>query len=240
MKYWMIGAMLVLVACGTTESADESTVSKGDVAAVSGKGDTTDLDQMCEDLGREPGCDPCSVQGWYGDGNCDDFCPVRDADCGIDEFDIQVAIDAGMSAHVELIYQATKDSFGCTDLTLDGLSARRVPEQIREVVDGSCASNEDETSACEFKFDNNYGDGCDSVIRHIYLYPSDASGTIEPWAALEFSLDDELAAGAEEVVECEEILSGRDGMTPTMMCGNDLLHYTTAGTANVVLSLTTE
>lgn len=237
MKHLAMLAVLVLVGCGGETEPEAPAIGKGDVAAVSGKGDTADLDRMCEDLGREPGCDPCSIQGWYGDGSCDDFCPVRDADCGIDGFAFNVEVDAGMSASVALVYQATKDSFGCTDLTFDGLSPKRVPEQIREEVAGACVSNADETSSCEFTFDNEHGDGCLSVIRHIYLNPSDAAGTMETWASLEFSLDAELAADSVEVVECEEILSGPGSSTPMMMCGIDLLHYTAAGTANVSLAL---
>jgi len=223
---WLAMVALV-VGCGSPE-AEGPVVAKSDVEAASGKGDSADLDAMCADLEREPGCDPCSVQGWYGDGSCDEFCPVRDSDCGVDAYTINVDLAAELGASMSLIYQSTKDSFGCTDLTFDEGNFKRVPEQVRTEPDSACAENADGTSTCEFTFSNTFGDGCKSVIRHIYLEPRDSAGTMEPWASLAFLDDFELAADAVQVVECQQ----SNGL---MMCGNDLMHYDATGSANVSL-----
>jgi len=37
---------------------------------------------LCGGGGGGGGGDPCEENGWYGDGICDDFCPLPDPDCG--------------------------------------------------------------------------------------------------------------------------------------------------------------
>ena len=237
--FWILAVNLM--GCGGDGETDAGPrVDKADVAAADGKGDAAEIDKMCEELGREPGCDPCSIQGWYGDGTCDDFCPVHDTDCGIDAYALQVTLDDGLSATVELVYQATKDSFGCTDLTFDELTPKRVPEQIRKLADSDCQSNADDVPSCTFTFPNELGDGCLSVISFIHLYPRDAERTMEPWAALQFSHDGEHDVTVPEIVDCKVIVGGQDGATEVMMCGNDLLHYDGSGRGNVRLNLETD
>jgi hypothetical protein len=46
-----------------------------------GKQDATE--KLCKQAGEPENCDICEVQGWYGDGECDDFCPEADADCSM-------------------------------------------------------------------------------------------------------------------------------------------------------------
>jgi len=38
-------------------------------------------ERVCVALGAPATCDACRVAGWYEDGECDDFCRYRDADC---------------------------------------------------------------------------------------------------------------------------------------------------------------
>jgi hypothetical protein len=69
MKPIRIAAALVLAACS---SVPDSPVSKESIRALSqGKADRTSRDY-------------CAEYGWYGDGECDDFCPQRDPDCSTD------------------------------------------------------------------------------------------------------------------------------------------------------------
>ena len=37
--------------------------------------------RLCRDQGLPDDCDICAVRSWYGDGECDDFCPEPDPDC---------------------------------------------------------------------------------------------------------------------------------------------------------------
>ncbi len=228
-RFLAMALVLTLGACGSNEPA-EPTVDKSDVAAAQGKSDGAELDAMCEDLGRDPGCDPCIVQGWYGDGSCDAFCPVRDTDCGINAYALHVELSAGLAASVNLVYQSSKDSFSCTDLTWDGVTPKRVPEQVDAVADATCVTQDDGRSSCEFTFPNELGDGCESVIRHIYLSPTDDTLELEPWASLSFIVDAELDAANPQVVSCRE-------SNGQMMCGNDLLYHDAAGAAAVSLVL---
>ena len=102
---YLFAMVVATAACSEPEAeAPADIVAKDDVASAAGKGDSADLDRMCEDLGRDPGCDPCAVQGWYGDGSCDDFCPVKDTDCGIDDYAIQVTSAPGISATMNVVY----------------------------------------------------------------------------------------------------------------------------------------
>jgi hypothetical protein len=65
-------AALLLLACSSVADGP-ATVSKDSVRALTnGKAD-------------RGGHDECQEQGWYGDGECDDFCPRRDPDCASDD-----------------------------------------------------------------------------------------------------------------------------------------------------------
>ena len=74
--------VLVLAACmgGCLEpTPDDPDVTKTDVDTAVRSGTTDDL---CDDLGAPPGCDLCDELGYYGDDECDLFCPMPDEDCG--------------------------------------------------------------------------------------------------------------------------------------------------------------
>lgn len=74
MKIEMKGMMVVLAmatGCGATDGDrgdDVETVTKEEARQLSGKSDG--------------GPDLCEENGWYGDGVCDAWCPMPDADCG--------------------------------------------------------------------------------------------------------------------------------------------------------------
>jgi hypothetical protein len=72
-----LGISMSLSSCATDPSTD---VSKADAAQAKADGWTSDL---CGELGLDADCDICEELGWYGDGECDDFCDQTDtADCG--------------------------------------------------------------------------------------------------------------------------------------------------------------
>lgn len=60
----VVTALLLLAAC---DSSETQPISKDEARARGGKGDD--------------GIDLCEWLGWYGDGICDDFCPLPDPDC---------------------------------------------------------------------------------------------------------------------------------------------------------------
>jgi len=41
------------------------------------------VDDLCDTIDAEPGCDPCDELGWYDDGVCDEFCDRVDPDCDV-------------------------------------------------------------------------------------------------------------------------------------------------------------
>src|SRR6516225_1927661 len=84
MKPIRIAAALVLAACS---SVPDSPVSKESIRALSqGKADRTSRDY-------------CAEYGWYGDGECDDFCPQRDPDCATDARQPELGNDATIVLH---------------------------------------------------------------------------------------------------------------------------------------------
>jgi eight-cysteine-cluster-containing protein len=75
MRYLRLLVMVgMLAACGTgDEDANSATDSRQDLLTKS---------QAREQLGQGAlDYDPCERYGWYGDGECDDFCPNPDPDC---------------------------------------------------------------------------------------------------------------------------------------------------------------
>jgi hypothetical protein len=67
---------LVGTACAVELPVDEVVEKQG-----FGKGD--DFSVLCLKLDEPADCDICEVSGWYGDGECDNFCPQHDIDdCG--------------------------------------------------------------------------------------------------------------------------------------------------------------
>ena len=62
------------------------------------------------------GDDICAMEGWYGDGVCDDFCLERDEDCGgpsCEPYEEQVADDTSFNCTLDLL---------CRVVTLDGIT----------------------------------------------------------------------------------------------------------------------
>ena len=72
-----LGISLSLSSCATDPDAQD--ISKLDAAEAKADGWTGDL---CAEIGEDEDCDVCGIFGWYGDGECDDFCAEEDtADC---------------------------------------------------------------------------------------------------------------------------------------------------------------
>ena len=75
------------------------------------------------------GASACAVDSVSSDESFDtETCPS----CTSADFHLQITTDPGLGARMTVIYQATDDSYGCTDLTWDGLSPKRVAEQYRQ------------------------------------------------------------------------------------------------------------
>lgn len=168
----------------------------------------------------------CTVDSVSSDQSFDtEVCPA----CAASDFHLQVTADPGLGARMTVIYQSTKDSFGCTDLEWDMLSPKRVPEQYRQdLVPAQTTEGADGERIYDFAFQQDGGDDCASQIRHIYLEPSDRSETADPWASLSFT-DNEEYQNEVQVVTC----SDSNGL---IMCGNDLLYHATDGRARVHLA----
>lgn len=66
-------ALLLVAAIALIGCAEPSAISK--------PAGSVESQQMCVDLGERRDCDICEFYGWYGDGECDDFCPRADRDC---------------------------------------------------------------------------------------------------------------------------------------------------------------
>lgn len=64
--------LITVAACAGTAPSDVEKPTGGKADEVS---------RLCEALGEPTGCDPCDAAGWYGDGECDTFCPTADSDC---------------------------------------------------------------------------------------------------------------------------------------------------------------
>jgi len=67
----------ILVAVGCAGAPEPSAADKPQDA----KADA--VDRLCRDAGAPDGCDICAVRGWYGDGECDEFCSGDDLDCSL-------------------------------------------------------------------------------------------------------------------------------------------------------------
>lgn len=198
------------------------------------------------------GEDFCADNNWYGDGECDTFCPQPDPDCDdttepeptvpgqdpepdpeatLETYHFVVILGPGMGANMRLVYQARSDSFWCTDGGFDeGGSYRRVPEQYYDDIEpDGCSRDDNGDRICTYSFPNERGDNCDSVIRNIEVVPTDEAGTMEPWASLSFVDRTEYDNSVQEV--------GCRIIHDTMNCGNDLYYYTPTGDATIRLSL---
>ncbi len=60
------------------------------------------------------GDDICAMEGWYGDGVCDDFCLEHDEDCGgpsCESYEFEIASEAGCAPNL-----------ACHAVTLDGIT----------------------------------------------------------------------------------------------------------------------
>src|SRR5262245_66108159 len=67
-RHRLVCTVALVMAMGCGGSSDDSGLSKDDARRHGGKGDD--------------GGDACADNGWYGDGQCDDFCPEPDTeDC---------------------------------------------------------------------------------------------------------------------------------------------------------------
>jgi hypothetical protein len=169
-----------------------------------------------------PGCALDAVSS--GESFDTETCPS----CVDADFHVQVTTDPGLGARMTVIYQATDDSFGCTDLVWDGLNPKRVAEQYRQDLQPVQAAEGPEGELVyDFTFPMGGGEGCGSKIRHIYLEPSDRAEVAEPWASLSLIDSDDYENEA-QTVECSDL----DGV---IMCGNDLLYHTMQGRSQVHL-----
>src|SRR5262245_21597466 len=54
---------------------------KSRLVSATGEVDERVWDRLCEMQGSAIGCDLCTSSGWYGDAECDAFCPTLDPDC---------------------------------------------------------------------------------------------------------------------------------------------------------------
>ena len=171
------------------------------------------------------GASACTVDAVSSDESFDtETCPS----CTAADFHLQITADPGLGARMTVIYQATDDSFGCTDLTWDGLNPKRTPEQYRKDLEPVQTTDGAEGELVyDFTFPMSGGEGCGSQIRHIYLEPSDRAEVADPWASLAF-VDSEDYRNEAQVVECSD-------MNGTIMCGNDLLYHTMQGRSQVHL-----
>ncbi len=70
-----VGLAVGLSSCPSSEPRE---VDKADVEAAVHAGTLSDI---CDLIDAAPGCDPCAELGFYGDGECDEFCPADDPDC---------------------------------------------------------------------------------------------------------------------------------------------------------------
>lgn len=69
-----LGLVFCLAACSTAVDAPATMSAEGPV-------DKTEAAQTTEDGKADWSLDWCERKGWYGDGECDWFCPRRDPDC---------------------------------------------------------------------------------------------------------------------------------------------------------------
>ena len=68
MKRLIFGCLALIISAGCSEaSQDAESYTKSQAALMNGKGDS--------------GEDICDLMNWYGDGECDTFCPRADEDC---------------------------------------------------------------------------------------------------------------------------------------------------------------
>lgn len=74
----MGGALIAQLLGGCAADISDASSPK----PTAGKADA--VARLCEDAGLPDDCDICDVRGWYGDGECDDFCSAPDPDCGGD------------------------------------------------------------------------------------------------------------------------------------------------------------
>jgi hypothetical protein len=74
---WVV--VLLITSCGGDPG--QQSIDKGQVVGGDGKADGSSWSSFCVELGQPPGCDLCEIEGWYGDGTCDTFCPQADVDC---------------------------------------------------------------------------------------------------------------------------------------------------------------
>jgi hypothetical protein len=70
-KLWCVAVLLA--GCGAEGEADDD-AAPADKATVA---------EAAENGKADWSLDPCERHGWYGDGECDWFCPRRDADCDL-------------------------------------------------------------------------------------------------------------------------------------------------------------
>ncbi len=71
MKRMIIGCLALLISTSCSDAAkDGESYTKSQAALMNGKADS--------------GRDICDLMNWYGDGECDTFCPRTDEDCAID------------------------------------------------------------------------------------------------------------------------------------------------------------
>jgi len=69
-----VGGLIASVVAGcAAEPVTDVTKPEG------GKADA--VTRLCQDAGEPDDCDICDVRGWYGDGECDEFCRTADSDC---------------------------------------------------------------------------------------------------------------------------------------------------------------
>src|SRR5688572_2127561 len=60
------GFVVAVAGCSAEPTGTEASLTKEEAVELVGKGDTTDF---------------CLLEGWYGDGTCDPWCPKPDPDC---------------------------------------------------------------------------------------------------------------------------------------------------------------
>lgn len=69
----LFGSLVFAIGCGEGGDPDSNGYTKEEAAALSGI--------------QEDGRDICALEGWYGDGTCDGFCPKPDEDCETDSYE---------------------------------------------------------------------------------------------------------------------------------------------------------
>jgi hypothetical protein len=76
-----LSAIVFLAGCSADGGGGEGDAPSKDSLFRSGKFDDSLEDRVCRSAGLPEGCDVCEAGAYYGDGECDTFCPSPDSDC---------------------------------------------------------------------------------------------------------------------------------------------------------------